>query len=181
MSLKSRWIDLLYRSATSTKKVRTLLTPLGLLVFGSFLFLFVFLSIQTDHLLNWPKIELALPFFFIALVLVIPGAALTGWSVIHFLKVKGTPVPLNPPPVLVTSGPYAHTRNPMLTGVFMLMFGIGFWIGSLSLILLYSPLFILVNALELKFIEEPELVKRLGEDYIEYRSKTPMFVPALPF
>jgi protein-S-isoprenylcysteine O-methyltransferase Ste14 len=31
--------------------------------------------------------------------------------------------------------------------------------------------------MSLKAIEEPELLKRLGEDYIEYRERTPMFFP----
>ena len=30
---------------------------------------------------------------------------------------------------------------------------------------------------ELKRIEEPELVKRLGDEYAEYRGRTPMFIP----
>jgi protein-S-isoprenylcysteine O-methyltransferase Ste14 len=100
-----------------------------------------------------------------------------GWSVQHFLKVKGTPVPFNPPPRLVTSGPYAYTRNPMLTGVFGLLFGSGILLESVSLLLVFTPLFIYVNYWELKAIEEPELVKRLGQEYIQYRKVTPMFFP----
>ena len=59
------------------------------------------------------------------------------------------------------------------------MFGIGFWIGSLSLILIFTPLFILANVLELKKIEEPELEKRLRQKYLDYKKKTPMFIPNL--
>ena len=40
-------------------------------------------------------------------------------------------------------------------------------------------LFILVNVWELKEIEEPELVKRFGDEYVEYRRRTPMFFPGL--
>ena len=96
----------------------------------------------------------------------------------NFLKAKGTPVPFNPPPQLVTSGPYAYSRNPMLTGVFALLFGIGIFFGSFSLLFVFTPLFIFVNYWELKAIEEPELVKRLGQEYIEYRKMTPMFFPS---
>jgi protein-S-isoprenylcysteine O-methyltransferase Ste14 len=66
----------------------------------------------------------------------------------------------------------------MLTGVFALLFGIGVLLGSASLVL-FTPIFILINVWELKAIEEPELLKRLGQDYIEYRKKTPMFFPSL--
>jgi protein-S-isoprenylcysteine O-methyltransferase Ste14 len=70
-------------------------------------------------------------------------------------------------------------RNPMLTGVFALLFGLGALFGSISLLVVFTPLFILINVWELKVIEEPELVKRLGKDYIEYRKRTAMFFPPL--
>lgn len=65
----------------------------------------------------------------------------------------------------------------MLTGVFLFLFGVGFYINSVSLVLFFTPLFVLVNVWELKKIEEPELMKRLGNEYIEYRKQTPMFIP----
>jgi protein-S-isoprenylcysteine O-methyltransferase Ste14 len=67
----------------------------------------------------------------------------------------------------------------MLTGIFLVMFGTGFWIGSISLIFIFTPLFILINIIELKKIEEPELEIRLGKEYIEYKKRTPMFFPDL--
>ena len=42
---------------------------------------------------------------------------------------------------------------------------------------IFTPLFILINVMELKMIEEPELAMRLGKPYLEYRAKTPMFFP----
>jgi protein-S-isoprenylcysteine O-methyltransferase Ste14 len=65
----------------------------------------------------------------------------------------------------------------MLTGVFLLLFGIGFAIRSPSLVLIFTPLYVLANVWELKEIEEPELLRRLGEDYLAYRKRTPMFIP----
>lgn len=179
MSLKSAWIDFLYKSATGTKKVRTLLTPIGAIIFGLFVLIFILIAVQIDTLLNLPNF-LNFPMnLIIAIPLVFLGIILTGWSVLHFLKSKGTPVPANPPPTLVNTGPYLYSRNPMLSGIFFLMFGIGFWISSLSLVLIFTPLFIIVNTLELKKIEEPELEKRLGKDYVEYREKTPMYLLSL--
>ena len=107
------------------------------------------------------------------------GLFLTLWSILHFIKVKGTPVPFNPPPKLVTTGPYAFARNPMLTGVFILLFGFGILFRSISLVFIFTPLFILFNVLELRAIEEPELEKRLGKDYFEYKKRVPMFIPRL--
>lgn len=177
MTLKTKWIDFLYNIATGSKRIRNFFTPIGAVFFGLLIFGFVIISLYLDSLLGlthiFPsrlKIILSLPFFSVALFLI-------GWSVQNFLKVKGTPVPFNPPPQLVRSGPYAYTRNPMLTGVFGLLFGFGIFFGSVSLLFVFTPLFILLNFWELKAIEEPELEKRLGQEYIEYRKMTPMFFP----
>jgi protein-S-isoprenylcysteine O-methyltransferase Ste14 len=77
------------------------------------------------------------------------------------------------------TGPYQFVRNPMLTGVFLLLFGIGFAIKSLSLVVFFTPLFVLANVWELKGIEEPELVKGLGENYVAYQRRTPIFIPLM--
>lgn len=179
MSLKAKWIDFLYRVSTGSRKFRNLLTPIGATFYGVFTALFVVVALQVDKWLNLPKLlpkalnlVLSLPILSLALFMI-------GWSVFDFLKVKGTPVPFNPPPKLVTTGPYAYARNPMLTGVFLLLFGLGALFRSLSLVLLFTPLFIFINAWELKAIEEPELEKRFADEYVEYRKRTPMFFPRL--
>lgn len=81
------------------------------------------------------------------------------------------------PPTLVQAGPYRYARNPMLTGVFVFLWGLGVGLNSVSLVLLFTPLFVLVNYWELTRIEEPELVVRFGDEYVEYRRRTPMFFP----
>ncbi len=179
MTLKTKWIKLIYNLATSSRRIRNFFTPLGALFFALLVFLFVILALKVDRLFGitniLPKslsLILASLFFLVAFILI-------GWSVLIFFRSKGTPVPINPPPRLVTTGPYAYVRNPMLTGVFALLFGIGVLLGSASLLVLFTPIFILINVWELKAIEEPELLKRLGLDYFEYRKKTPMFFPSL--
>ena len=67
----------------------------------------------------------------------------------------------------------------MLTGVFLFLFGLGLTVNSVSLVLFFVPLFILANVWELNAIEEPELVKRLGDEYAEYKRRTPMFIPRI--
>jgi len=68
----------------------------------------------------------------------------------------------------------------MLLGVFVFLFGLGIVLASISMVFLFTPLFILSNVSEIKHIEEPELVRRLGEQYLEYRRRTPMFFPRHP-
>jgi len=177
MGFRERWINLLHRAATGTKKTRILLTPIGVTTFGAFTASFVFAALVVDRLLHLPGLlpeGARLP---ISIPVMVAGITVTAWSVFHFLKVKGTPVPFNPPPKVVKTGPYQYARNPMLTGVFLFLFGLGFGVNSVSLVFLFTPLYVLVNVWELKEIEEPELMKRLGDEYIEYRRQTPMFIP----
>jgi protein-S-isoprenylcysteine O-methyltransferase Ste14 len=177
--VKTKWIDFLYRIATGSKKFRNLLTPIGAIIYILFTTLFVVAALQLDNILIFPKFITEPINIFLAVPIVILGACISLWSALHFLKVKGTPVPINPPPKLVTSGPFAYVRNPMVTGIFIILFGLGILYSSVTLIFLFTPLFIFINIWELKAIEEPELVKRLGEEYIEYKIRTPMFIPGL--
>ena len=177
MRFRDRWINFLHSVATGTRMTRSLLTPIGVTVFGVFTALFVFVAVLLDRLLDLPGILPEGASLLVSIPLMVVGLAITAWSVFHFLKVKGTPVPFNPPPKVVKTGPYRYARNPMLTGVFLFLFGLGFGINSFSLVCFFTPLYVLVNVWELKEIEEPELVRRLGDEYIEYRRKTPMFIP----
>jgi protein-S-isoprenylcysteine O-methyltransferase Ste14 len=65
----------------------------------------------------------------------------------------------------------------MLAGIFIQLFGLGVALGSLALTFIFTPLFIVMNVWELKKVEEPELARRLGEAYGEYRKRVPMFFP----
>ena len=179
MTLRDRWVNLFYRAATSSRKVRNLLTPAGGAFFFTLVTLFIVVSLWIDELLEFPKL-LSTPLNIIVSVPILAiGLFLMLWSVLHFVKVKGTPVPFNPPPKLVTTGPYTYVRNPMLTGLFILLFGLGVLFRSISLVSIFTPLFILLNLLELKAIEEPELEKRLGKEYLKYKKRVPMFIPRL--
>ena len=54
--------------------------------------------------------------------------------------------------------------------MFALLFGLGVLPESATLLFVFTPLFMALMVWELKVIEEPELVKRLGREYIEYRN-----------
>lgn len=174
---RGRIIDFIYRKATMQGKHHGRLTFLaGALFFCAVLFI-IFLALLSDKLLNlhvWPPspVNLVLSIPLLAL-----GIWLWLWSALTFFQSRGTPVPLSPPPKLVETGPYAYSRNPMLSGLFLILSGIGFLFQSLSLIIIYTPLFIVITLLEFKMIEEPELEKRFGASYLEYRKKVPMFFP----
>lgn len=172
-------VDVVHKTATGSEATRHLLTPLGFVAFLGIIVVFVVLSPVLDTFLGFPRLLPSRLFLWISLPVIVCGILLIMWSMFHFFKVKGTPVPFSPPPKLVTTGPYRYVRNPMLSGLSILLFGFGGLLRSVSLTFICTPLFILFSILELKVIEEPELVKRLGEDYVKYRERTPMFIPWL--
>lgn len=180
MSLRERWITFTFDVATGARWRRLLIAPIGFIIFVTLGSAFIFIAFYLDAVIPLPKLPHSIAPNIISITLIIVGVILTVWSMICFFKVKGTPVPFNPPPVLVVYGPYKYARNPMLTGLFMQLFGVGLLYSSCALTVIFTPLFIIISVLELKYIEEPELEKRLGSAYIEYRNKTPMFFPKNP-
>ena len=113
----------------------------------------------------------------LGILILLAGLQLTISSIFLFIKIgKGTAAPWDPTQKLVVKGPYRYTRNPMIIGVLFIIFAEALLLGSSGLIL-YAILFFLLNTIYFKFSEEPGLVKRFGNDYIEYRKNVPMWIP----
>lgn len=115
--------------------------------------------------------------FWIGLV---PGAAGLGlaiWSARLFLTVgEGTPAPWAPPRKLVVRGPYRHLRNPMITGILLILVAESLLFGSWPLAG-WTIGFFIVHAIYLARIEEPSIERRFGEDYLRYKANVPRWIP----
>jgi protein-S-isoprenylcysteine O-methyltransferase Ste14 len=172
-------IDLIHKGATSSTKIRIILTPLVGTGFLVILLLAILVSFYLDRLLGFPEF-LSRPYsIFISIPFLLVGSSVWIWCAWRFLKAKGTPVPINPPQKLITDGPYAYTRNPMMTGVFMMLAGIGILFQSVSLTFITTPMVVFISILEFKYIEEPELERRFGKEYREYKERTPRIISKL--
>ena len=174
-------VDSLYSVVIGSHRRRAFLTPVGLAFFAGLLLLLVVVAKHVDAWLGLPALMAGHSGFFVGLGLIGVGILLCGTCTAFFLRARGTPVPFNPPRELVAVGPYAYARNPMLTGLFVILFGLGFLLHSATLVFFVTPVFIVANVIELKFVEEPELERRLGAVYTEYRRRVPMFVPGFRF
>jgi len=181
MGIRERLINFVYSKATTPGPDRRMLTSIAPLLFLSLIIFVIFIAILLDQLLGLPEIFVPPLNIIIAIPFLALGSLLWMWSLLHFFKSKGTPVPFNPPPKLVNSGPYAHVRNPMVSGVVITIFGVGVLLKSISLAFIFTPVLFAFIYIELKAIEEPELELRLGEGYREYRKRVPMFFPRLRF
>ena len=78
---------------------------------------------------------------------------------------------------LVTQGLYAYTRNPMTIGYAALPCGMGLMFQSLSMATIVPALTLVATILWVKIKEEPALEKRFGEEYQEYKKRTPFLFP----
>jgi len=178
-SFSERWAEFLYRATKRSLRFKAVVTPIGLLFWFGFTALLVFASLWLDGVGHFPRFVSPPLSFIIGSILLTLWAFLAGWSAIRFFIARGSPVPLNPPQELVTTGLYAYVRNPMVSGWLSGMFGLGVLLGSITFTFIATPLFALVNVLYIKSIEEKELEKKFGEEYLKYRESVPMFIPRL--
>jgi protein-S-isoprenylcysteine O-methyltransferase Ste14 len=105
------------------------------------------------------------------------GFGLFAWCVALFARIgEGTLAPWDPTRHLVAVGPYRHVRNPMISGVAMMLVGEGLFTGSRALAI-WAAIFLAFNHVHFLFIEEPGLVKRFGNEYLTYKAAVPRWVP----
>jgi protein-S-isoprenylcysteine O-methyltransferase Ste14 len=106
------------------------------------------------------------------------GFFLLIWSAVSlFGPGKGTPVPLAPTRKLIVDGPFRICRNPMLFGATIYYFALGTLFVSIATGLIVFFLSLILGAGYNKFIEEKELEARFGEEYGEYKRRTPFLIP----
>jgi protein-S-isoprenylcysteine O-methyltransferase Ste14 len=77
--------------------------------------------------------------------------------------------------VLASEGIYKYMRHPMHLGLLFFPVGFAFLIGSPSFILIIAPLEIIFMLIMIKFVEEPEAIKKFGDDYKTYMKQVPGF------
>ena len=117
--------------------------------------------------------------FWLALLGASVGLTLCAWTARLFMKYgRGTPAPWNPPKKLVIRGPYCHVRNPMITGVLLILFAETFLLQSWP-IGAWMMIFFIGNAIYLPLVEERGLGKRFGNDYMDYKHQVPRWLPRL--
>jgi protein-S-isoprenylcysteine O-methyltransferase Ste14 len=113
------------------------------------------------------------------LVLVGLGVLLAAASVVRFAtEGKGTLAPWDPPREFVVRGPYRFVRNPMISGVILVLFGEASVLVSLPHAV-WAASFLTLNLLYIPLVEEPQLERRFGEAYRDYCRNVRRFVPRL--
>ncbi|MDR0561359.1 MAG: isoprenylcysteine carboxylmethyltransferase family protein [Spirochaetaceae bacterium] len=102
------------------------------------------------------------------------------WSTITQWKIgNGTPAPNAPTQHLIITGPYKYCRNPIEFGAILYYLGLGTLIGGIITGAINGILGFTVGSMYHKCIEEKELEKRFGEEYINYKEHTPFVIPKI--
>jgi len=175
--------DLVYSVTTGAEWRRQLLTRVALVIVAGLLLFLVFGSVLTDRALGLPRLLPGRLGMATGILLLAAGLSLHVWCIVLFKRAAGgggIGVPFNPPRELVVMGPYAWVRNPMVAAFFVWLSGLGFILHSISMVCVWTPAFLAILAMELKLVEEPELERRFGGPYRQYRARVPMFVPKRP-
>ena len=98
----------------------------------------------------------------------LPGLALRAWATGHLRKNE----------TLATTGPYAHTRNPLYLG--SLLMGVGFTIAAGNWLLIIIFLAMLLGIyLPVMRVESATLAELFGEKYKQYAQHVPLILPRL--
>src|SRR5439155_17100940 len=113
-------------------------------------------------------------------VVLVAGGALVIETTARFaLQGRGTPAPWAPPELFVERGSYRFVRSPMYLGVILLVVGQALLLGQ-EILFAWAVFAWLLFTSFLVFYEEPQLVRRFGESYEEYRRRVRRWVPTRP-
>jgi protein-S-isoprenylcysteine O-methyltransferase Ste14 len=106
-------------------------------------------------------------FLLLGLVLVLPGLLLRGYAA-GYVKKNAE---------LTTTGPYAHTRNPLYLGSMMIAFGFAVAARSLWIAVVLVVLFIVIYVPVIR--SEEEYLRSVFPDFDAYAAAVPRLLPRI--
>jgi len=109
------------------------------------------------------------PLAYLGIVAVLVGITIAAISAGLFKKAQTGIMPFDPASTLITTGFYRFTRNPMYMGMFLMLLGVAFLLGSIA-VLFPVLLFILVIRNNFVLGEERFLEATFGQHYLDYKS-----------
>mgnify|MGYP003393998244 CR=1 FL=1 len=108
------------------------------------------------------------PFTYSGFLIIGFGLVLAFWSRSLFLKNATTLQPSEKPTLLVTSGPFRWSRNPIYLGMASILLGVAVVLGAL-VALAFPVIFVMLIEFFIIPGEERMLEKIFGEPYREYK------------
>ena len=99
-------------------------------------------------------------------MIAVVGLAIRAWASGHIRKAE----------TLAISGPYAHTRNPLYLGSFLMGVGFSVAAGVWWLALIFALLFLGIYFPVMR-VEAEDIRRVFGKDFDEYERNVPLFFP----
>lgn len=130
--------------------------------------------------LSSPSWSISIPSWMGLVLMMIGGISILIVVLNLAIKGLGAPFAVALTRIVVTEWMYGWTRNPMILGALAFLVGLGLWFQSTLFLVWVIIVLCPVIFLLLKVYEERELEIRFGEDYLEYKARTPMFIPRKP-
>lgn len=144
-----------------------LLLPWALIHFGRLL----------DNWAGWSPVLTAPLNWIVGLLLILPSWLLAMWTNYAQISLgRGTPVPLMATQKLIITPPFTLCRNPMTLGTIGMYSGVALLFNSLGALILVLPGTIALLTY-IKLIEEKEMQLRFGQEYLDYKARTPFLIP----
>ena len=134
---------------------------------------------KIDSTLMLPQFDFAWFNALVGILLILTGGAVAIWTItVQYKYARGTPLPMMATQNLLVDGPFYYCRNPMSLGTIVMYSGIAVWIGFFTALLVVMFLSLILLSYLWK-VEEVELVMRFGEEYSNYRDRTPFILPRI--
>jgi protein-S-isoprenylcysteine O-methyltransferase Ste14 len=127
-------------------------------------FIFRLSTILADYLPLYLQLILAATFFALA------GFLVRSTHVVLFKEMRN-------PPQVISTGVFSRVRHPMYLGV--ILFYLGLFFTTLSLLSLVFLVVIFLFYDHIASFEEKQLEQKFGKEYIDYKEKTPKWLPRL--
>ena len=108
--------------------------------------------------------------FLLGLILIFSGISLVFVSFRFMRKMKTTFIPDGIPEVLISSGPFKFSRNPIYLGMLTILVGVAFLMSSLSAMIIAFVFGTIINFTWIAH-EEKKLQELFSEDWENYSSK----------
>ena len=111
----------------------------------------------------------------LGLILILSGISLVFVSFRFMRKMKTTFIPDGTPEVLISSGPFKFSRNPIYLGMLTILVGLAFLMSSLSAIIIAIVFGTIINFTWIAH-EEKKLHELFSEDWENYSSKVKRWI-----
>jgi protein-S-isoprenylcysteine O-methyltransferase Ste14 len=176
--MEDRWnLGVVSSRAVTRSPIRAIAGSVGFLFFGGPT---IVAALVPWVLTRWNAEPQPLALKILGGTLLAAGAALVLETTARFaLQGRGTPLPWAPPERFVERGSYRFVRSPMYLGVLLLVLGQALLLGR-EILFAWAVAAWLIFTAFLAFYEEPQLRRRFGQSYEDYRRRVRRWLPTRP-